>query len=202
MSNQILLSILIPSVPERFAFLEKITNDLKQQADKKEVEVLVFMDNRRRTIGAKRNDLIKLAQGKYTVFIDDDDEVSDDYVDQILNAIKNNDDPDCIVYDVWVSGYSETYPEMKDKICKYGIEYTYQNKEEAYYRPPNHLSVYRRQIALAHSFKDASYAEDDQWASVACKYIKKQVRINKILYFYNYVPKPMTWYWEKNNKNN
>ena len=45
-----------------------------------------FFDNKKRTIGKKRDEMLKLAQGKYVTFVDDDDRISDDYVDEIMNG--------------------------------------------------------------------------------------------------------------------
>jgi glycosyltransferase involved in cell wall biosynthesis len=48
------------------------------------------------TIGEKRNRLLEEAKGDFIVFIDDDDEVSDDYVESIIEAINSNQEIDCI----------------------------------------------------------------------------------------------------------
>jgi hypothetical protein len=63
------------------------------------VELIAFFDNKKRTIGKKRGEMLNLVQGKYVTFIDDD-RISDDYLDEIVNAINNNEDVDCIVYNV------------------------------------------------------------------------------------------------------
>lgn len=189
MSNNILLSVLIPSLPERFDVLQNIVNELNKQTLGKNVEIVVFMDNKHRTIGEKRNGLLTISKGTYVSFVDDDDRISDDYIDQILNAINNNPNVDCIVFNAMVSGYT-----VNEKICKFGVEYSHINMNDAYYRKPNHLSVYKREIAIRHKFCDISYGEDNIWASKASQDIRNQVRIDKILYYYDYVPKPTDWY--------
>jgi glycosyltransferase involved in cell wall biosynthesis len=49
-----------------------------------------------KSIGDKRNDLLELSEGKFIVFIDDDDEVDTEYISLIINTIKSNEDIDCI----------------------------------------------------------------------------------------------------------
>ena len=77
------LSILIPSVPSRktqmIELLDSLENQLLSLGRSNDVEILVFYDNKLRTVGAKRNDLLYLAKGEYLAFIDDDDNVSDSY---------------------------------------------------------------------------------------------------------------------------
>ena len=99
--SELLLTILVPTVPSRINyFYPRIMKQLMDQTKNyNDVEVISFFDNKKRTIGKKRDEMLKLAQGKYVTFVDDDDRVSEDYVDEIMNAITNN-DVDCIVYNV------------------------------------------------------------------------------------------------------
>jgi glycosyltransferase involved in cell wall biosynthesis len=85
------LSILLCSVPSRLGKYP-IINELCRQANKRPVEVIYLGDNYNWTIGEKRNKLIQLASGKYCTFVDDDDRVTVDYIDTLLNAM--NDSPE------------------------------------------------------------------------------------------------------------
>jgi ubiquinone/menaquinone biosynthesis C-methylase UbiE len=178
--KEIDLSILICSLTERRnIFLDRLLNKLEPQVKDKNVELLVFSDNAKRSIGQKRNDAIKMANGKYTCFIDDDDLVSDDYVDLILKEIRDW-SPDVIVFDALI-----TFDEQRPKLVKYGREFDYCEKEEAYYRHPNHLMVHKKSNIIEW-FKDIKTAEDDEWASRMLDRIVTQSRIEKILYYYEY----------------
>ncbi|MGG0176651.1 hypothetical protein [Gottfriedia acidiceleris] len=55
----IILSILIPTVPERMGYLNKIINELDKQSKTYPVEILVLLENKKRSIGEKRNVLIE-----------------------------------------------------------------------------------------------------------------------------------------------
>ena len=85
-----LWSILIAAIPERYHSVQGLLHSLLETqsvARRPDVELLYLMDNRRRTVGAKRNDLLGMAKGEYISFIDDDDEVATDYVERILGMI-------------------------------------------------------------------------------------------------------------------
>ena len=178
--KEIDLSILICSLTERRnIFLDRLLDKLEPQVKDKNVELLVFSDNAKRSIGQKRNDAIKMANGKYSCFIDDDDLVSDDYVDLILKEIRDW-SPDVIVFDALI-----TFDEQRPKLVKYGREFDYCEKEEAYYRHPNHLMVHKKSN-ITEWFQDIKTGEDDEWASRMLDRIVTQSRIEKILYYYEY----------------
>jgi len=178
--NEMLLSILIPSLIERNElFLQKLLNNLNNQIKNKPVELIVFSDNANRSIGTKRNDLLKMAKGKYVCFVDDDDRVSEDYVDLILKEIKRW-FPDVVVFDVIIS-----FNGTNEKLVKYGREFDYCEKPDAYYRHPNHLMVHKKEN-ITEYFKDIKTGEDDEWAQRMLPRIVTQSRINKVLYYYDH----------------
>ena len=142
------------------------------------MEIIVFSDNAKRPIGKKRNDCLLLSQGEYVCFVDDDDRISDDYISSILNSINEN--PDVIVFDALI-----TFDEQRPKLVKYGREFDYYEKEDAYYRHPNHLMVHKKSN-ITESFQDIKIGEDDEWASRMLDRIVTQSRIEKILYYYEY----------------
>lgn len=185
----IILSILIPSVPERMEYLNKLMMELNQQVQSKEVEILVLLENKKRTIGEKRNILIEQAKGDYVVFIDDDDRVASNYIENLCTVITSSPGVDCIVFDILV-----TFNEQFSKVCKYGKEFEYGEDDNYYYRKPNHLMCYSKKIASSHKFLNISYGEDDEWGERVSKDIVNQIRVPSILYYYDYVPKSPTWY--------
>ena len=177
--NEIELSILICSLTERRnTFLNKLLDKLEPQIKDRNVEILILSDNAKRSIGQKRNDAIEMANGKYICFIDDDDLISDKYVDEVLMKIKE--DNDTIVFDALISFNGEN-----PKLVKYGMEFDYCEKPESYYRHPNHLMVHKKSN-IKEKFLDIKTGEDDEWAKRRLQSIKTQSRIDDILYFYDY----------------
>lgn len=185
------LSILIPSVPSRRkTCLQNILDSIEQQIEQEkrtDVEVICLYDNKKRTIGEKRNNLIDLAKGKYLVFLDDDDRVSDMYIKLVMEAIIQYPQADCIVYDCMFTKNGE-----QNMLCKYGIEldYNYAKPEQGiiWTGKPAHTMVYRSQIAKSHKYPNMQFGEDIAWVKLACRDIVHQVRIHEILYFYDWVP--------------
>ena len=62
-----------------------------QIGSREDIEVIVLYDNKKRTIGQKRNALLDLAQGNHLVFLDDDDRISDDYILSIMEILDKSD---------------------------------------------------------------------------------------------------------------
>ena len=87
---QPLLSILIPTLRSRADKLSKLLNRLEFQRQTKPVQLLWIGDNKSITVGEKRNMLLAASKGEWVCFVDDDDEVSDRYLELILDTIKNN----------------------------------------------------------------------------------------------------------------
>ena len=84
--SDIKLSILICGITNR-DFSPLLTH-LEKQTQDKPVEILSLVDNKKMKIGRKRNLLVEMSKGEYISFIDDDDWVTDDYVDSILEKIQ------------------------------------------------------------------------------------------------------------------
>lgn len=178
--KDIILSVLIPSLLERKDnFLKNLLNTLEPQIKDYPVEVLISIDNSKRPIGTKRNDLISQSKGKYVCFIDDDDRISDDYISSILTEIERW-EPDVVVFDVEIS-----FNGSNKKLVKYGREYDYSETNEFYFRHPNHLMVHKKDNILE-KFKDIRTGEDDEWAVRMLPRIVTQSRIHKVLYYYDY----------------
>lgn len=178
------LSILIPTLPERYPMLAVLLEHLGKQAEKYPNQVEILIDDRGReiTTGEKRNDLIQKAQGNYTVFVDDDDWVADYYVEEIMKAIELN--PDCI----GISGLMTTNG-GSPMIFKHYLGADYVLRDGYYHRFNNHLnpikSIYSKQIKFEH----ITIGEDYKWG---CKlrdsgFLKKEYTIEKIMYYYKFI---------------
>lgn len=185
------LSVLILTVPKRVpTFFSKLVQCLENQTkDRKDVEVLGLYDNKKRTVGEKRNILLNVAKGKFIAFVDDDDRVSPDYISSITEAIINNPEADCIVFDCLCTIIKNGKVTVK-RHCKYGIEFTSFGITTPDGRnwagKPVHTMAYSSKIAKQIPFPARNFKEDFEWSNKACLEIKNQIRINKILYYYDY----------------
>jgi glycosyltransferase involved in cell wall biosynthesis len=83
------LSILIPCIPSRFEKAQKLIDKLQAQIVDKNVEIICLIDNKLKSIGEKRDNLVQVCNGKYFMFIDDDDDIDnldDVYEKTFLNV--------------------------------------------------------------------------------------------------------------------
>ena len=181
------LSILVCSVHTRYkTFLPLIQDQLYDQlaalseADQDRVEIIILTDNKKMMLGHKRNTMVDIAQGKYIAFVDDDDRLAPDYLDQLLKATDT--DADSIVFKAEVSLNGEPA-----KICDYSKDHRRDyNHKDGYYRIPNHICCIKRSVSLKSSFPNVLYGEDAGYGKVLLPFLKTEHKINKILYYYDY----------------
>ena len=181
-----LLSILIPTLISRRTLFARMYTHLAAQIHRcgcqHEVEVLHLEDDGQQSIGIKRNVLVEKATGRFIVFVDDDDEVSDDYVERIVCVLRNRPEIDCI----GIRGII-TFRGKHPHEFIHSLQYTdYFSKRGVYYRPPYHLNPVRREIAVRYRFADVSYSEDIDWALQLRRAgaLQNEAFIDSILYYY------------------
>ncbi len=177
------LSILIPTLEDRKgSYISLITKLWLQFLDMDyvgAVEICKERDNGELSIGAKRQKLLERATGDYIAFVDDDDEVSPDYVGKILEAIATK--PDCCSLTGllrWPNGTSETF--------QHSIDFDkWEKKDGIYLRYPNHLNAVLRDLALQTGFKDMGRGEDRDYSDRLKPLLKTEVKIPGTIYYYN-----------------
>ena len=150
-----------------------------------EVEVLTDIDDGEVTTGNKRNRLIQRASGEYIVFVDDDDEVSTDYVKEILQAAITK--PDAIVFSGWMTTNGTDRRDFHLSI-HYPYTAVTRNGKIEYLRYPNHITPIKRSIALQVPFPNRTIGEDYEWATAIHDQglIKTEIKIHKYLYHYQF----------------
>ena len=179
-----LLSVLIPTLPERSLLLAELYQSLARQRDrliqKDHVEIIVLMDQGQRSIGRKRNDLKHIASGEYIVFVDDDDAVSEDYLEVILEGIRLH-HPDVLTFHSLV-----TINGGDPKECVYSSRFTKDDdKPDHYERLPNHLCPVR--AVIAPDFADINFGEDALYAITLLPRLTSDAHISEVLYHYRYI---------------
>ena len=181
------LSILIPSIPSRNEKMVALFNKINSQILWTDVEILCFVDNKKRSIGFKRDALVQMANGKYLTFIDDDDNVSDNYISLILDAIDNSNNPDVICFKIACSMNS-------GNIFIVDHDISYENEESRIVdgkwvdvkRKPLHNSVWKSSLAKSENFPDASYGEDSHWSKRLHPKVKSSYKIDNVLSHYRW----------------
>jgi len=183
MQAEIKLSILTPAVPSRWAMQSSLCLSLAGQIGQLPVEHLILGDNKRRTVGEKRDALLRAAKGEYIAFCDDDDSVSEDYVASLLAAIESPDKPDVITFlqRATVNGLPGT------------VHFSLDNENEEFKpggitrRKPYHVCCWRRSLAILSHFPAINYGEDLAFCSLlwGLKGLKGAY-IDRVLHFYQH----------------
>jgi glycosyltransferase involved in cell wall biosynthesis len=179
------LSILICTIPGREAKLQKLWDHIHGQIlDGFPVEVLTLKDNKKRTIGAKRNALLQAAQGRYVAFVDDDDWVADEYIRDLLEAATHR--PDVIVFPVDCKIPSKTKGELTG-VVESSVHFPNEQFKNGGVtrRKPIQIHCWRRELAKTAIFPDTSRGEDFKWAEQLWNQVTKEVRVDNALYLYH-----------------
>jgi len=177
-------SVLIPTIPGREEGLRNLLTSIREKvsriAPELRVEYCVRFDNREMSIGNKREELLQGCKGKYCSFIDDDDDITDAYIEDLKATIQGN-------YPVMrlrgqINHYTFTHSievNLTDNMFKDGV----------FMRPPNHLNPMMADVAKLVHFRDATNGEDLDWTIRLSKngFLTNQYTsdLSRIHYIYN-----------------
>lgn len=179
-----LLSILICSIPSRFQTVMELYAEINALVEDRDIEILILSDNKKRSIGAKREAIKNISNGKYFLYVDDDDSLYS--VKEIYEACKN--DVDVITYKIKCRNSSG-----KEFIVTVGLGNDIEHKDdgEGNYidlkRPPFTQAVWHSRFKHI-PFPDKNYAEDSEWAEQVLKEAKTEIHIPEVLQGYNFDP--------------
>jgi len=151
-------SVLIPTIPGREAKLRALITSIQEKVARicpeLRLELCVAFDNRETSVGMKRQQLLTQAKGKYLSFIDDDDEITDEYVEDVKECFHG--------------GYHVM--RLRGRIDPYTFTHSLENnlttsmaRGEVFLRPPNHLNPMMADVAKFIHYKDAFRGEDLDW---------------------------------------
>lgn len=194
-----LWSILIAGIPERYHTAQPLLYSLLETqsvARMNDVELLYLLDNRKRSVGAKRNDLLRAARGEYLSFIDDDDMVAENYVSKIHTAIVEARKQESPIDVICFPQRATLIQERVVHECTYSLDFK-ERKLEATDQPnvmrwtgrPAHTMCWRRKVAFENGgpFPDKNFCEDVEWVDKACEAAKIEMQLGgDPLYFYNF----------------
>jgi len=182
--NNTKLSILLITVPERFNLLEKLIKELDKQRRGLPVEVLYLGDVRTLNVGAKRNILKNMVNSEYSVWIDDDDWVEPNYIEEIMKGIEQK--PDVITFNnqVFMRDYAHHHPMVEKVIFK--LEHKKRTQDlpnKIYYYLPCHTHAIKHSIVKRYDFPDITYGGADfKWSEAIQHELKTEYHIDKQLY--------------------
>lgn len=182
-----LFSVLIPAVPTRFEshlglLLRHLEEQINALADPTEVEILCCLDNRRRSIGEKRDALVQISRGQFVAFCDDDDAVSEDYISSVVTAIRAASESISVI----------TFDQMATingvpAICQFSLRHRNEPfAQPTFKRSAWHVCAWRGDMARRVRFPATNYGEDWAWARHLVIDAQDEIRIERILHYYRF----------------
>jgi glycosyltransferase involved in cell wall biosynthesis len=189
----IILSILIPTIPERVDLFTGLYNELNAQIHMMEsthpslptVEILVdpsvrFLEGGP-SIGLKRNNLVQRAKGQYVCFVDDDDAIAPNYIESLVRLCMQG--ADIVTFQASVR--MKSFWSLVDMRLSYKVN-DQLNPDYTARRPPWHCCPVRTSFAKAHKFKNLNNAEDFDWMQRVLGQCTTEIHTDKILFEYRH----------------
>jgi hypothetical protein len=178
------LSILIPTLIERHSLFQRLKGSIQEKFARLcpglRLEVAHAIDNRERSVGLKRRQLLEAARGKYMAFVDDDDEVTDAYFEDFFSFFQSGMD------------VMRLRGQMDVHTFTHSLETSLTGKmyvNNTFVRPPNHLNPMLTDIAKLCQFEDARRGEDLKWSIAVSRlgFLRSEFRpdLSRIHYIYN-----------------
>ena len=205
-----LWSILIAAIPSRYHSVQPLLFSLleKQSVNRMpDVQYLYLMDNKRMTVGEKRNHLLNMAVGEYVTFIDDDDDIAPNYVSKIHDAIIEARKSKMPIDVICFPQRATLHPHNVTHECTYSLAH-WRNREPYKRRvlapclgedgkplpnvlnwtgPPAHTMAWRRDLLLDVKFPDKNFGEDVDFIDAACGKAVTEICLNGgPLYYYKF----------------
>lgn len=181
---EITLSILICSVntEERQIKLKKLINELNRQISRnlaeELVEIIIDTDNMEKSVGEKRNDLIGKAQGEFICFIDDDDFITENYLNIILSNINSG-------IDILLIAIEHIKNGLNKNNIRPSLYINNLNTGEAVFKTNHfHLCPHKKSIAKNVLFECVNFAEDMIYSQKMVRYINNSFSISEPIYIY------------------
>lgn len=180
-------SVMIPSMVGREAGLKNLIESIREKvsriAPEIRVEYCLDIDNRETSIGLKRERLLQSARGKYSSFVDDDDNITDAYIEDLRETIRGN-------YHVMrLYGEMGGYNFVHSTEMKLSSPMAATEPSPRFQRPPNHLNPMMCDVAKFVHFKNATYGEDLDWCITMLKrgFLEREYRREpiQVQYIYN-----------------
>jgi hypothetical protein len=180
-------SILIPTIPGRAAGLCRLTESIREKMARIcpdiRYEFCIEFDNREMSIGMKRQKLLEMAKGKYSSFIDDDDEITDAYVEDLQEMIRGG------YHTMRLRGQMSQYQFVHSTEITMTSPMATASDPPLFQRPPNHLNPVLADVAKLIPFKNAVHGEDLDWtlSLYKSKFLETEYRSDssRVHYIYN-----------------
>ena len=175
--------ILIPTVVNRADQFKRLADTLAPQIAKYKGDIIVTVlwNNYEHELSELRQAMIEHATADYINFIDDDDNVADNYCDKIYPLL---DGVDYIGFRVAFYQYGQKQKQVVHSLTSEG----WFDNGEGYFRRGTLINPTKRELMLKAGFKDSDYRkgvpEDTTYAQNIDKYLKTEHFIEEEVHIY------------------
>lgn len=191
MQGEMILSIVMITIPERIEAFKKLFHHVQAQIDAcHEVHPSLGMaeivpvvtakyTHGGPSIGKKRQTGLELARGKYVCWLDDDDWVSPDYVETIIRLAQN--DSDILTF----NNFSKLEGYWMTVIMRLKYKEDEQPRPGIIKRRPYHVCAFKKKLLTGIEFPDMNWDEDTEFILKALERCKTESHSKSILHQYN-----------------
>ena len=160
-------SVLIPTIPGREEKLRTLIASIQEKVGRicpeLRLEICIAFDNRETSIGMKRQQLLAQANGRYLSFIDDDDQITDAYIEDLKACFDGG------FHVMRLRGQINEYTFTHSLDVKLSDPMATRDVPAVFQRPPNHLNPILSDVAKLIPFKNATHGEDLDWTITLLK---------------------------------
>jgi glycosyltransferase involved in cell wall biosynthesis len=175
------LSILICSLYARAECRERLLTQIATQPKEllTRCQVILDIDGGETSIGMKRNRLLNAAYGRYIVFIDDDDAITEDYLASVFVGIELGVDH---------IGVGMLYAPLGGLPVpvECSVNHEWGHDGIKYLRSPQHVCAVKRELALEAGFPDISFGEDKAYSARLTPMVTSEYVVEHPIYIYQY----------------
>lgn len=188
----IVLSILIPTTPDRHEMFTALFNEVHRQIGYMQTvhpslgKIEVLVDDSKRfldgglSIGKKREALVKRAEGKYLCFLDSDDWIAPNYVETLVRLCQRDADV-CTFRNITKT---DTFWCVVDMGFHYPNDQA--NPNLTVRRRPWHICPVRSSFARKYDFEDSNYSEDFTWMEKVLSHCTTEAKSEAIIHEYRH----------------
>jgi hypothetical protein len=167
------LSILICDNGNSDEIIKNLNEDIKKN-NLNDVQILVDKSYSE-SDGTRKNKLLLMATGKFIVFVNEKDIISEEFTSTICKNIELADRVDCIVFNAkYVKNFKENKMNISIDNSKWYVE------KNIIYRQPTYYTPIKREIALKVGFSNTG--EDFIYSNYVYPHLKRQLQIKNYLY--------------------
>lgn len=174
-----LLTIAIPTIEQRKVCFNELYTELKKQSEPfgNLIEIVYICDNKEMTIGAKRQKLVDISNGKYIVMWDDDDWIHPNGINLIMEGLRSDVDVVCYNYSANIDVDNVTN-------CNRKISIHHKNEliDGILYVKPDCKNPIKKELINKVKFRDVSWSEEFFFKMDLAPFLKTEFKIEEDIY--------------------